>query len=67
MLNKIKKIVVCMALLFVPLALGGCGDNIEEMELDEIEIEGAENMSDDELNKALIERAEQEEVVPDKK
>lgn len=67
MLNKIKRIVVCIMLLSVSLSLEGCGDAKEEMELEEIEIEGAENMSDDELNKALIEKAEQEGVVPDKK
>lgn len=64
-----KKAVLGMVTLLLMMALAGCGkesapanEDLSKME----EVEGFDNLSEEEANKKLIEEADKMEVVPDK-
>lgn len=71
-----KRFGIVMLVVIMSCFIWGCqkeekADTSQEVqeieELEHIEIEGMEKMTDAELNQELIKRADEQEVVPDKK
>lgn len=60
-----RKIILTILFVFL-FALGGCGEESEQDNTQVEQLDGYEELSDEETNQKLINEADEKEVVPDK-